>query len=142
MIKKFEPFSNNKITKNFVIDLMDRFVDLEKYDPIINVGFWEIGYKERFYTQTYYDIKTDDIPHFDAVEEYFSKKENLRLCIEWQITVKSDLDRIDDIRLFDIMKEFSDTLSSCGHGYSFNFKVGSSNFGNNIQILYFRLFKE
>lgn len=142
MIKKFESFSSNKITKDFVLNLMDRFVELEKYNPNINIGVYPTERKERFYVDTYYDIKTDDIPHFDVIEGYFSKKENLRLCIEWQITVKSYLDRIDDIKLFDIMSEFSRSLKSCGDGYSFDFKIGSSNFGNDIQILYFNLFKE
>lgn len=142
MIKKFESFSNNKITKNFVIDLMDRFVELEKYEPIINIGVWVMGHKNRRYPITYYDLKNDDIPEFEEVENPLIRNEKLSLNIEWQIQVKSDLDRIYDIKLFDIMSEFSRSLKSCGDGYSFDFKIGSSNFGNDIQILYFNLFKE
>jgi hypothetical protein len=142
MIKKFESFGGNKITKNLVYEVIDAFVELEEYDPIINIGFWTEGDKQRAYAQTYYEIKTGEIPNFDLIEDMSRRNKKLNPYFEWQFTLQSEFDKIEDKRIFEIMKKVDEALNRCGKNYSFKTWISGSNFSDRILILNFSIFGE
>lgn len=140
MIKKFESFeSNSKLNPNNYYDILDKFVELEKYNPNIIVGVCVNGEKNRKYFTTYYDIKLGEIQSLEEIKTW-SKNLNLSPCIQWQIALKSEGDKIEDLKIFKVMEDIKSGLDYFKDEPTFQIDFGSSNFSNNIQILNFTFF--
>lgn len=140
MIKKFESFEvNSKLNPNNYYDILDKFVELEKYNPIVNIGIWVNGEKSRKYFSTYYDTKSGKIGDLTDIEKW-SQNTNISPCLHWEISLKSEDGKIEDMVVFKLMADIKDGLDHFKETPEFQIQFGSSNFSNQIQILYFTFF--